>query len=126
QGVKHVVDRANVLFAIMVHAKAATPFGFQGEQDDPFADFKFRVRFVMGMTRPQILEDLLDGLLDEGTSVCQRSFKHGQDLGLVDVRQILAGLAICLLSSSLRLTLRMQIARPARICRTSTRPRSWP
>ena len=46
----------------------------------------------MGMTRPQILEDLLDGLLDEGTSVCQRSFKHGQDLGLVDVRQILAGL----------------------------------
>jgi len=92
QGVKHVVDRANVLFAIMVHAKAATPFGFQGEQDDPFADFKFRVRFVMGMTRPQILEDLLDGLLDEGTSVCQRSFKHGQDLGLVDVRQILAGL----------------------------------
>ena len=34
QRVKHVVDGANVLLPIMVHAKGAAPFGLDGEQDD--------------------------------------------------------------------------------------------
>ena len=53
----------------MVHAEATAPFVLKGEQYDALADFKFRVRFVTGIARPQIFKDLLDRLVNERAGI---------------------------------------------------------